>query len=673
MTKDEKETLQKIAHTIRALSADAIEKQQSGHPGLPLGAAEIGAFLYTKVLHHNPRNPKWVGRDRFILSAGHGSMFLYSLLHLCGYDLSLNEIKNFRLLGSLTPGHPEYGETPGVETTTGPLGQGVTAATGMAIAQKLLIIRFGKELFDNKIWVLAGDGCIMEGISSEAGSLAGTLGLNNLVIIYDSNDVCLDGPTSECLTEDTAKRYKAYGFQVITIDGYDFDQMEEAFSNAREELKKPTLIITKTIIGRYAPNRQGKNVSHGKFLGPEEMKLFKEAIGWPQEPQFYIPEEVKQYFNELQSVYHAYEEEWNKKFENMKSQSPEKAKLWEIFVDKKLPEDYEDELWNLPIEPDQPTRKYNEALIAKVAQMLPFFITGSADVSSVDFTWLPGNKIIARDDWSPQQIKFGAREFCMAACAYGMQLFGMIQPAVGTFLIFSDHMRNAIRLAALMKQRVIFVFSHDSILIGQDGPTHQPAEQLMSLRLMPNLTLIRPGDENESKAAWAAALKVADQPVALCFTRQPVKSKVSHLTVKTAREGVKQGAYVLYGKTGIEVDVEIFCSGSEIHPSTEAAQLLKDDGLKVRVISVPSWELFQQQSQDYREKILNNQAGLKVSVEAGIGLGWQYFVGNNGLIISQDTFGASAPEPDMAEYFGFTTEKIYQRIKDHYEITVKSD
>ncbi len=671
MTKDEKDILQKIAHTIRALSADAIEKQQSGHPGLPLGAAEIGAFLYTKVLHHNPRNPKWVGRDRFILSAGHGSMFLYSLLHLCGYDLSLNEIKNFRLLGSLTPGHPEYGETPGVETTTGPLGQGVAAATGMAIAQKLLISRFGKELFDNKIWVLAGDGCIMEGISSEAGSLAGALGLNNLVIIYDSNDVCLDGPTSECLTEDTAKRYKAYGFQVITIDGYDFDQMEEAFSNAREELKKPTLIIAKTIIGKYAPNRQGKNVSHGKFLGSEEMKLFKEAIGWPQEPRFYIPKEVKQYFNELQSVYHTYEEEWNKKFENMKSHSPERAKLWEIFVDKKLPEDYEDELWNFPIEPDQPTRKYNEALIAKVAQMLPFFITGSADVSSVDFTWLPGNKIIARDDWSPQQIKFGAREFCMAACAYGMHLFGMIQPAVGTFLIFSDYMRNAIRLAALMKQRVIFVFSHDSILIGQDGPTHQPTEQLMSLRLMPNLTLIRPGDENECKAAWTAALKVADQPVALCFTRQPVKSKVSHLTIKKAREGVIKGAYVLYGKTDLEVDVEIFCSGSEIHPSTEAAQLLENDGLKVRVISVPSWELFQQQSQDYREKILNNQAGLKVSVEAGIGLGWHYFVGNNGLIISQDTFGASAPEPDMAEYFGFTTEKIYQRIKDHYE-TIKS-
>ena len=672
MTKDEKNTLQKIAHTIRALSADAIEKQQSGHPGLPLGAAEIGAFLYTKVLRHNPRNPKWVGRDRFILSAGHGSMFLYSLLHLCGYDLSLNEIKNFRLLGSLTPGHPEYGETPGVETTTGPLGQGVAAATGMAIAQKLLISRFGKELFDGKIWVLAGDGCIMEGISSEAGSLAGTLGLNNLVIIYDSNDVCLDGPTSECLTEDTAKRYEAYGFQVITIDGYDFDKMEEAFSNAREELKKPTLIIAKTIIGKYAPNRQGKNVSHGKFLGPEEMKLFKEAIGWPQEPLFYIPEEVKQYFNELQSVYRTYEEEWNKKFENMKSHSPKKAKLWEIFLDKKLPEDYEDELWNLPIEPDQPTRKYNEALIVKVAQMLPFFVTGSADVSSVDFTWLPGNKIIARDDWSPQQIKFGAREFCMAACAYGMQLFGMIQPAVGTFLIFSDYMRNAIRLAALMRQRVIFVFSHDSILIGQDGPTHQPTEQLMSLRLIPNLTLIRPGDENECKAAWAAALKVADQPVALCFTRQSVKSKVSHLTVKTAREGVIKGAYVLYGKIGIEVDVEIFCSGSEIHPSTEAAQLLEDDGLKVRVISVPSWKLFQQQSQDYREKILNNQAGLKVSVEAGIGLGWEYFVGNNGLIISQDTFGASAPEPDMAEYFGFTTEKIYQRIKDHYKM-IKSD
>jgi transketolase len=600
-------------------------------------------------------------------------MLLYSLLHLCGYDISIDEIKNFRLLGSLTPGHPEHGETPGVETTTGPLGQGVAAATGMAIAQKLLARKFGKELFDGKIWVLAGDGCIMEGISSEAGSLAGTLDLNNLVIIYDSNDICLDGPTSECMTEDTARRYEAYGFQVMTIDGYNFDQMEESFTKVRQEENKPSLIIAKTIIGKYSPNRQGKNVSHGKFLGPEEMKLFKEAIGWPQEPSFYIPEEVRQYFTKMQKVFSAYEDRWKAKFERMVLKNSEKAKLWKVFTDKKVPTHFEDELWELSIEPNQPTRKYNEALIAKIAQMLPFLVTGSADVASVDFTWLPGNKIISKDHWNYQQIKFGAREFCMAACAYGMQLYGMIQPVVGTFLIFSDYMRNAIRLAALMKQRVIFIFSHDSILIGQDGPTHQPVEQLMSLRLLPNLVLIRPGDENEAKAAWANALTIEDQPVALCFTRQPVKSTISKITSEKARQGVSRGAYVLYGNSSGPVEVEIFASGSEIHQAAGAAILLADDGFKVRVISVPSWELFNKQPKEYQSNILDSVAKLKVSVEAGSGLGWQYFVGNQGLIISQDTFGASAPEPDMADNFGFNTEKIFQKIKTHYYKTVKSN
>ncbi len=667
MTRDEKKILQKVAHTIRALSADAIEKQQSGHPGLPLGAAELGAYLFTKVLRHNPRNPQWPGRDRFILSAGHGSMFQYSLLHLCGYDLTLDDIKNFRQLGSLTPGHPEYGETPGVETTTGPLGQGVAAATGMAIAQKLLANRFDEELFDHKIWVLAGDGCIMEGITSEAGSLAGTLGLNNLVIIYDSNDVCLDGPTSECLTEDTAQRYESYGFQVMTIDGYSFEEMEVAFSNARDESLRPTLIIAKTIIGKYAPNRQGKSVSHGKFLGPEEMKLFKQGIGWPVEPKFFIPEEVRQYFTSLQSIFREYEKIWQDKFDKMCSENSEKAITWRIFEEKRCPANFEEELWKLAIAPDQPTRKYNEALIAKIAWELPFVVTGSADVASVDFTWLPGNKIVSRYHWKEQQIKFGAREFCMAACAYGIQLYGMIQPVVGTFLIFSDYMRNAMRLAALMKQRVIFVFSHDSILIGQDGPTHQPVEQLMSLRLIPNLVLLRPGDENESKAAWAAAFAVGNQPVALCFTRQPVKSTVSELTSEYARHGVPKGAYVLYGKPEVPVDVEIFASGSEIHPSMGAAKRLEAEGLMVRVVSVPSWELFQKQPEQYQDSILNSKSVLKVSVEAGSGLGWQYFVGKDGLIISQDGFGASAPEPDMANHFGFTAEKIYQKIRKHYQ------
>jgi transketolase len=663
MTNSEKEIIQKAAHTVRALSADAIEKQQSGHPGLPLGAAEIGTYLFCKVLRHNPQNPNWMGRDRFILSAGHGSMLLYALLHLCGYELSLEEIKNFRQLRSLTPGHPEFGETPGVECTAGPLGQGVAAGTGMAIAQKLLAARFAKELFDAKIWILAGDGCVMEGVSSEAGSLAGTLGLDNLVIIYDSNDVCLDGPTSECLTEDTAARYQSYGFQVMTIDGYNFDQMEEAFELARTESERPTLIIAKTIIGKHTPNRQGKNVSHGKFLGPEEMRLFKKEIGWPEQPTFFVPEEVHQFFQSLQGKFSQYESDWNQKYQLKISQNPENAKLWDVYSNKVLPDDFEDQLWNLDMAPNQPTRKYNEALVAKIAELLPFYITGSADVSSVDFTWLPARIAVSKEDWSRQQIKFGAREFCMAACSYGMQLHGMLQPVAGTFLVFSDYMRNAVRLAALMKQRVIFVYSHDSIMIGQDGPTHQPVEHLMSLRLMPNLTLIRPGDENECKAAWATAFGIKDQPVALCFTRQPLKSTVSDLTQDKARQGLKRGAYILYGEPNASVDVEIFTSGSEIHASVGAAKILEKEGLTTRVISVPSWELFKRQDLEYRTMILKEKAELKVSVEAGSGMGWEYFVGRQGLIISQETYGASAPEPVMVEHFGFREDQIAEKIK----------
>lgn len=662
MDKSEKQIFQKIAHTVRALSADAIEQQKSGHPGLPLGAAEIGAYLFAKALRHNPKNPTWVGRDRFVLSAGHGSMFLYSLLHLSGYGLSLDDIKNFRQLHSKTPGHPEYGEAPGVETTTGPLGQGIAAGAGMAIAQKLLAARFGEELFDAKIWILAGDGCMMEGISSEAGSLAGTLGLNNLVIIYDSNDICLDGPSSEVMAEKTAKRYEAYGFHVITIDGYDFDQMESAFSRARNEIDRPTLIIAKTIIGKYAPNVQGKSVCHGKYLGDEEMKLFKKAIGWPVQSMFFIPEEVRSYFANRQSTFAQYENDWNEKLAQMNSSDPQRRKLWDVFLQKKLPNDFENQIWNLKIQPNQATRKYSEAIVAKLGTMLPFLITGSADVASCDFTWLLESGIVAKNDWQHQQIKFGVREFCMAACAYGMNLHGMIQPVIGTFLVFSDYMRNAIRMTALMKQRVIFVYSHDSILLGQDGPTHQPVEHLMSLRLIPNLTVIRPGDENESKAAWIAAFRVQAGPVALCFTRQPVQSMVSDLTNERARQGVARGAYAMYGEHEKAVNVEIFASGSEVHPAVGAAKMLEKDGLLVRVISVPSWELFDNQNEEYQKMITKGKAQLKVSVEAGRGLGWQKFVGNEGLIISQETFGASAPEPVMAEHFGFTAERIYDKI-----------
>ncbi len=666
MKSAEKEILQKIAHTVRALAADAIEKQKSGHPGLPLGAAEIGAYLFSKVMRHNPKNPAWMGRDRFVLSAGHGSMLLYSLLHLCGYDLSMDDLKNFRVLHSKTPGHPEVGETAGVETTTGPLGQGIANATGMAIAQKLLAARFGGDLFNARIWVLAGDGCMMEGISSESGSLAGMLGLDNLVIIYDANDICLDGPTADCMTENVAGRYESYGFRVHHLDGYDFDQMEEIFSTARYENEKPTLIIAKTIIGKHCPNREGNSISHGTFLGPEEMPLFKKKIGWPEDKTFYVPDEVHQYFKNMLPRWANEEQEWQRLHRELISDQSGLEAKWKMFLNKELPAYYEELFWNLELEPNQATRRYNEVLIQVITNLLPYVVTGSADVASCDFTWILNDEIIKKVEWNHQQVKFGVREFSMAAIATGMNLHGMIQPIVGTFLVFSDYMRNAIRMAALMKQRVIYVFSHDSIQIGQDGPTHQPIEQLMSLRLIPNLTLFRPGDENETKAAWAAALAVTDGPVALCFTRNPVKSMVRDLSLKYARDGLRKGAYILYGQENGSSDITIYSSGSEIHQSVGAAKKLEAEGLTVRVVSVPSWELFEAQDEEYKKIILSGQSGLKVSVEAGVGLGWQRFVGNDGLIISQETYGASAPAAEVAEYFGFTTDNIYQKIKDHW-------
>lgn len=667
MNKDEILVLQKIAHTVRALAVDAIEKAQSGHPGLPLGAAEFGAYLFTRVLRHNPHNPGWMGRDRFVLSAGHGSMLLYALLHLCGYDLSIDDIMQFRQLHSKTPGHPEFGEAPGVETTTGPLGQGVACGVGMAIAQKLAVARFGEDLFEAKVWVLAGDGCIMEGVSSEASSLAGTLALDNLVLIYDANKVCLDGPISEVMQEDVAMRYEAYGFRVIEIDGYDFEQMESACASARSEKEKPVLLIVNTIIGKYAPHKEGTWKAHGGMLGAEETALVKKNIGWQEEP-FQVPQEVHDYFTSRQPEWEREEAVWNEKLEAMKRSDPTRAQLWESFSQKELPAEFEEQIWSLDIPPNLSTRKCNEYAINKVCQLLPWVISGSADLSSCDFTWLLDGGVVSREDWNTRQIKFGVREFAMGACAYGIALHGLMTPAVGTFLTFSDYMRNAVRLCALMKQRVIYVYSHDSVFLAEDGPTHQPVEHLMSLRLIPNLTLIRPGDENEVKAAWAAALTVNTGPVALCFTRQDVESTVSNLTAKRARKGVSLGAYVIYGENCGTGDILIIATGSEIHPAVGAARILEENGNSVCVVSMPSWELFGNQDITYRDSVLGGRFDLRVSVEAGSSLGWQKYIGRSGLSISIDSFGASAPTEVLAEHFGLTAEKIARRITERLQV-----
>ena len=670
MKDTEIEILRKVANTVRALAVDAIERAQSGHPGLPLGAADFGSYFFSRVLRHNPNNPDWLGRDRFVLSAGHGSMWLYSFLHLCGYELSLDDIKSFRQLHSKTPGHPEYSEAPGVETTTGPLGQGVACAVGMAIAQKLVAARFGEDLFDAKVWVLAGDGCMMEGVCAEASSLAGTLGLDNLVLLYDANQVCLDGPIEEVCHDDCAKRFEAYGFRVLSIDGYDYDQMEQSCRVAREEKERPVLIIVNTIIGKHAPSKQGTWKAHGGALGAEDATAVREAIGWGDKPLFYVPDEVRVYFAERMPGWESAEQDWNEKLQKMKSSSAERAALWDTFSQKLIPHDFEEALWNLNIPPNLPTRKCNEYAINKVCELLPWVISGSADLSSCDFTGLLHSDIVAKGTWDQQQVKFGVREFAMGACAYGMQLHGLVQPAVGTFLTFSDYMRNAIRLAAIMRLRLILVFSHDSVLLAEDGPTHQPVEHLMSLRLMPNFTLIRPGDENEVKAAWAAALSVEGGPVGLCFTRQDVESTVSDLTAKRARQGVAKGAYVLYGRPYEPCDVLVIATGSEIHAAAGAAKRLENQGKSVRVVSMPSWELFEQQSSEYRDQVIGGETGLRVSVEAGATLGWERYLGSDGLSIGVDTFGASAPATVLAEHFGLTAAQVARRIEERLPVQV---
>jgi transketolase len=653
-------TLQRIADTIRVISAEAVQKANSGHPGLPMGCAEIGAMLYARHLRHNPKNPNWPGRDRFVLSAGHGSMFLYSVLHLSGYDLSLDDLKQFRRFDSRTPGHPEYGVAPGVETTTGPLGQGAAAAAGMAMGRKWLAARFGEKLFDSKVFALLGDGCIMEGITSEASSLAGHLQLNNLVYIYDSNDISLDGPTSENLSEDTAKRYAAYGWRVIKTDGHDFEQIDKAFKTARAEKKRPTIIIAKTTIGRGSPNKGGTNDAHGAPLGEDEVKLVKQGLNWPDEP-FHVPAEVRAAFASLQPTFEGYEKSWKRKLSAMKRQDPEKGRLWDVFANKQIPADFDDQIWNMDVTTGKATRSQSHQIIAKVAELAPFFLTGSADLSCSDRSDIKNGGIIGAENWMGRNFKFGVREFAMAASSYGMVLNGMIQPIIGTFFTFSDYMRNAVRLSSIMKQRVFYQFTHDSVFVGEDGPTHEPVEHIAALRTIPGITVIRPCDENELKVAWCRAFKHTDGPVAFVLTRQDYAG-TAELTRGKAQEGLPRGGYVLYGEPGAACDVLIAATGSEVCVALGAAKALEQQGKTVRVVSMPCWSYFDAQSAEYRKSVLGGNVGLKVSLEAGVTMGWHKYIGSDGLAIGIDRFGWSAPWKAIAENIGFTPAKIAERI-----------
>lgn len=655
-----KQIFGKIANTIRVLSMDAVQKADSGHPGLPMGCAELGAYLWGCAMRYNPKDPKWLNRDHFILSAGHGSMLLYSCLHLSGYDLSLEDIKNFRQLHSKTPGHPEEADTPGVETTTGPLGQGLGNAVGQALGFKLLASKFNTDkhkIIDNKIFCLMGDGCVMEGVTSEVSSFAGHLKLDNLIVIYDANRVTLDGPLSESCSEDTKMRYQAYGWEVFEVDGNDLDAIHAVLTQVRENQDRPRLIIARTVIGKGAPNKAGTSKVHGSPLGAEEVTATKIALGLPEEP-FYIPQAVTDFFKKklLQDV--AQEDEWRRTFELWAKANPDKLREFEAMAQQKLPADLEEKLQAIQITSPIAGRKASQEVLNVLADLLPQLYGGSADLSVSDLTMLKKFPIITPGVFTGRNIKFGVREFGMATIATGMAQTRMITPFIGTFLTFSDYMRNAIRLASLMKEQVIYQFTHDSIFLGEDGPTHQPIEHLAALRAIPNLDVIRPADVNEVKMAWIAALRY-DGPTALILSRQNLP-ELSQTNVSYAN-GVGRGAYIIKKETRMP-DYTLFATGSEVHLAMDAAIELEKHGKAVRVVSMPCWEIFERQPPEYKAGIVGGNLGRRVSIEAGVEQGWHKYIGFDGIAICMEGFGASAPYKELAKEFGFTVESILDRL-----------
>lgn len=661
LSAEEKKILPKIANAIRQLSMDAVQKADSGHPGLPLGCAEIGAYLYGHLLRHNPKNPKWLNRDRFILSAGHGSMWLYSNLHLSGFNLSIEDIKQFRQLHSKTPGHPESLDTDGVETTTGPLGQGVGNAVGQALGLKILQERFNTEkykIFNGKVYCLMGDGCMMEGISSEVSALAGHLKLDNLILIYDANSVSLDGPLSESSSENTKERYKAYGWEVFVVDGHDIDALHQVFSEVTHNQKRPVLIIAHTIIGRGSPNKAGTYKVHGAPLGEEEVFATKEALGLPQEP-FWVPQTVYNYFEERLKKDRLLEEEWLVTFEEWKKENPDLFSEFEKMRNHVLPNDLEEKLNKIQITSPISGRKASNTVLQELCKLLPQLIGGSADLSCSDLTMLKDFSVISPGIFTGRNIKFGVREFGMATIATGLAQTQMLTPYIGTFLTFSDYMRNAIRLCALMKEHVIYHFTHDSIFLGEDGPTHQPIEHYAALRAIPNLHFIRPADANEVKMAWIAALNYQG-PTALSLSRQNlVELKETQVPYS---EGMARGAYILRKEKGSKPNYLIVATGSEVSLAIDVCNELEKMGKSVRVISFPCWELFELQSHEYKESIFGGDFDKRISIEAGVDLGWHKYIGRDGITICMESFGLSAPQQSLAEEFGFNVASIMERI-----------
>ena len=668
----EKKLHQLSINTIRFLAVDAVQKANSGHPGMPMGCAPIAYRLYTKYMRHNPANPDWKNRDRFVLSAGHGSMLLYSILHLCGYKISMDDLKNFRQFGSITPGHPEFGLAPGVETTTGPLGQGFANAVGMAIAQEYLGSLFNKKdniILDHFIYGICSDGDLMEGISHESASLAGHLKLGKLIFFYDDNGITIDGKTNLAFSEDIKKRFEAYNWQVLNIDEVnDLSQIDKAIELAQKELSKPTLIITKTNIGFGSPNKQDTASAHGSPLGEEEVKLTKKNLGWwesiPSEDEdkhFYIPQEVADHFSKMKSTFSNYEQEWNKLFESYKKKYPADAEQFLKIFNNDFGDDWVKALPTFTKYGENvPTRNASGNVINAIAKHLPTLIGGSADLEPSNNTYIKESSKFSAENRNGRNFHFGIREHGMGGILNGMALYGGVIPYGGTFMVFSDYMRPSIRLASLSGVRPIYVFTHDSIGLGEDGPTHQPIEHLASLRAIPKVIVIRPADANETVEAWKVAITHKGSPVAIALTRQKVP--VLDRTKFASAENLAKGAYTLV-QSEKKPDVILMASGSEVSLAVEAFYLLQAEGINARVVSFPSWELFEAQSDEYKESVLPKSVKARVSIEAGVKQGWEKYLGECGEAISIEKFGASAPYEIIFKEYGFTKEAVVQKAK----------
>ncbi|OUA59382.1 MULTISPECIES: transketolase [Bacillus cereus group] len=654
---------QLAVNTIRTLSIDAINAANSGHPGLPMGAAPMAYALWANHLNHNPNHPKWFNRDRFVLSAGHGSSLLYSLLHLAGYDVSIDDLKNFRKLNSKTPGHPEFGHTPGVEATTGPLGQGIANAVGMAMAEAHLAAKFNKDghsIIDHNTYALVGDGDLMEGVAYEAMSMAGHMKLGKLIVLYDSNEISLDGELGIAFSEDIQKRAESVHWQYVRVeDGNDVDAITKAITLAKENTDQPTLIEIRTIIGYGSPKVAGTNKAHGNPLGVEEATATKQVYGWDYEEDFFVPEEVTAHFNELKQKGIEKENEWNEQFNVYRESNPaladelEKAITGEVLIEAK-------DILSFDTEKTISTRVASGEAINHYVKTIPSIFGGSADLSHSTMTDIKGEAVYAVESYAGRNIYFGVREHAMGAAANGLALHGGVKPFVSTFFVFNDYLRPSIRLAALQKLPVTYVFTHDSIAVGEDGPTHEPIEHLAALRAIPGLTVIRPSDANETASAWAYALQQTDGPVVLVLSRQnlPVFNET-----KANIENLSKGAYVLT-ETNENPDVILIATGSEVSLAASAKAKLEEDNVSVRIVAMPSWELFDRQSNEYKESVLPSSITKRVSLEMGVSLGWERYVGQEGKVLSIETFGASGTGAEVMNLFGFTIENVVQITKN---------